>query len=331
MKAATAASTPGALTGTRPVYGFGVVLIAAVLFGTLGPLSRAAYASGLEPLSFVAWRAGFGALVLVAIVAWGVRRGRSIVRLASLDTRARLGLLVAVAMGITLNIAMFAAFERIAIGLALLGFYTYPALTAAVAVVLGREQLDRPRGVALTLASVGMILVLVGQLDGGRLVVDPLGIGLALSAAVSQTVFVTISRDAYRTVPADQAMAAILLGSAVVVGVLAVVAGVGQELALPLARPDVLPIVIVTGVFAAAIPSLLFLTGIRIIGGTRAATVMLLEPLVGVTLAALLLDEALRPIQLVGGAAILAAAVVLQQAAMAGARPAPEAEPREAA
>jgi drug/metabolite transporter (DMT)-like permease len=84
-------------------------------------------------------------------------------------------------------------------------------------------------------------------------------------------------------------------------------------------------------VFAAAIPSLLFLTGIRIIGGTRAATLMLLEPLVGVALAALLLNEALRPIQLVGGAAILAAAVVLQQAAMAGARPAPEAEPREPA
>jgi drug/metabolite transporter (DMT)-like permease len=40
---------------------------------------------------------------------------------------------------------------------------------------------------------------------------------------------------------------------------------------------------------------------------------MLIEPLVGVTLAALLLHEALLPIQVVGGAAILAAAILLQR------------------
>ena len=45
----------------------------------------------------------------------------------------------------------------------------------------------------------------------------------------------------------------------------------------------------------------------------RAGIVMLWEPVVGVALAALLLGESLQPIQLVGGAAILAAAVILQR------------------
>jgi drug/metabolite transporter (DMT)-like permease len=45
---------------------------------------------------------------------------------------------------------------------------------------------------------------------------------------------------------------------------------------------------------------------------------MLFEPLVGVTLAAILLHEGLVPIQVVGGAAILAAAVVLQRGAQPG-------------
>jgi drug/metabolite transporter (DMT)-like permease len=309
--------------------GFVIVLIAAALFGLLGPLSRAAYDAGLEPLSFVTWRAAFGAAVLVAAVGWAVTRGHSLGPLRALDGRGRIGLAVAAVTGTTLNLAMFAAFDRIPIALALLGFYTYPAMTAAVAVALGRERLDRSRGVALALATGGMTLVLAGQLEGGRLVVDPLGILLALSAAVSQTVFVTISRDAYRAVPAEQAMAVILVAAASASGVIALVGGAGAELVLPLAEPSLLLLLGFTGVVAAAIPSLLFLTGIRLIGGTRAAILMLLEPVVGAVLAALLLSEGLHPIQLLGGAGILAAAIVLQRAAAAGDRPRPEAEPRE--
>jgi drug/metabolite transporter (DMT)-like permease len=47
---------------------------------------------------------------------------------------------------------------------------------------------------------------------------------------------------------------------------------------------------------------------------------MLFEPLVGVTLAALLLHETLVPLQVAGGAAILAAALLLQRSAPAGER-----------
>jgi drug/metabolite transporter (DMT)-like permease len=67
------------------------------------------------------------------------------------------------------------------------------------------------------------------------------------------------------------------------------------------------------GIAAAGIPSILFLRGIRTIGGTRTGILMLFEPVVGVGLAAVLLHEGLAPIQVVGGACILAAAVLLQR------------------
>jgi drug/metabolite transporter (DMT)-like permease len=93
----------------------------------------------------------------------------------------------------------------------------------------------------------------------------------------------------------------------------------------------VLPILAFTGLFAAAIPSILFLTGIRLIGGTRAGILMLFEPVVGVALAAILLHEGLAPIQILGGLAVLAAAVILQRTATPGGRtvaaPAIEADP----
>ena len=63
---------------------------------------------------------------------------------------------------------------------------------------------------------------------------------------------------------------------------------------------------------AAGGSSLRFLTAIRTIGGTRTGILMLLEPVVGVVLAALLLGEALGPLQAVGGVLVLAGALVLQ-------------------
>ena len=60
---------------------------------------------------------------------------------------------------------------------------------------------------------------------------------------------------------------------------------------------------------------MLFLTGIRLVGGTAAGILMLFEPVVGVLLAAWLLSEGLAPIQVLGGVAILAAALILQRAA----------------
>jgi drug/metabolite transporter (DMT)-like permease len=74
----------------------------------------------------------------------------------------------------------------------------------------------------------------------------------------------------------------------------------------------------VAGTLGAGIPSLLFLTGIRLIGGTRTGILMLLEPVVALALASILLGEALRPIQLAGAAAILFAALLLQRASRTG-------------
>jgi drug/metabolite transporter (DMT)-like permease len=301
--------------GRVPLAGFLTVALAASLFAWLGPLSRWAYDLGISPLPFVTWRAGIGALTLGIVAVAMVARGRGLVRLADLDARARIALGVAVLTATLLNLAIFAAFERTTIALALLGFYTYPALTAAVAVAIGRERLTRPKLVALGLASAGMVLVVAGGLDAGGVAVDPVGVLLALAASVSQTVFITVSRDGYSLVPTDQAMTIVLLGTAIACLVIGLVGGVGADLALPLSDPPLLAVLVTAGALGAAVPSLLFLAGIRAIGGTRTGIVMLLEPVVGVVLAAWLLAEPIGPLQVVGGVAILGGAVIVQRAA----------------
>jgi drug/metabolite transporter (DMT)-like permease len=327
MGAVSSPSTPAVLQrpavaggDVRPTpIGFLTVIGAAALFGMLGPLSRFAYEAGMQPAAFVAWRAGIAFVVLLAFIAWRVRRGSAtLLRYRALPRRARITLLLAALAGFSLNLCMFIAFDRITVALALLGFYTYPAMIAVVNVVLGREPLDRSRVVALGLALAGMIAVVASQLDpAAGIRIDALGIGLALGAALSQTLYVVVSRDGYRDVPTDQAIAVVVGVTVIGASIMAVVGGVPESLTWPLVEPSVVPLLLFTGIFAAAIPSLGFLRGIRRIGGLRAGILMLFEPVVGVALAAWLLDERLGPLQVAGAAAILVAAVILQRASRA--------------
>ncbi len=277
----------------------------------------------MEPLAFVVWRGGIGMLGTALFALWRVRRGQDrLIGLRDLDRGARTTLLLAALMGFSLNLAMFIAFDLATVALVLLGFYTYPVMVAVVNVALGREALDRPRLVALALAVAGMIAVVASQLDpAAGIRFDAVGFGLALWAAVSQAIFVLISKTGYQTVPAPQAMS-VILGTTVVLGfVIAMLGGPAGALAFPLREPSILPLLTFTGLFGAAIPSILFLTGIRLIGGTRAGILMLFEPVVGVALAALLLGEGLAAIQVGGGIAILAAALILQRTSVPAGRP----------
>ncbi|HLQ48373.1 MAG TPA: DMT family transporter [Candidatus Dormibacteraeota bacterium] len=296
------------------LVGSATVVVAAAGFGLLGPVARFAYDAGLQPLSFVAWRGLFGTLVVALFVAWRVRRGRPLIAPWRLPAGQGRALLVATITALLLNVAMFIAFERTTVALVLLGFYTYPALVAVTAVWRGVERLDGVRAASLVLALGGMVLVVAGGLNpAGELRVDALGIGLALGAAVSQTVFVTISRNGFPGIPTDQAMGWILAATTAVCATLAIVTGGGSSLAEPVRSGQALWLSALAGIAAAGIPSILFLRGIRTIGGTRTGILMLFEPVVGVGLAAILLHEGLAPIQVVGGGCILAAAVLLQR------------------
>ena len=289
-----------------------IVVLAASGFGILGPLSRFAFDTGLDPVSFVAWRAIFGFILIALVVGVRSTRGQRVHNPWRLPARDRAAILAVGLSGLALNVAMFFAFDLTSIAVALLAFYTYPALVAAVAALLGHERLDAMRLTALALALVGMVLVVGGgMLSGGAVTVHPLGVLLGLAAAAGQTVFVTVSRSGFRTLPPEQAMGWIVLITAI--GCTALSLATGGPFGVVLQRTDALGMAAVAGTIGAGIPSVLFLVGIRAIGGTRAGILMLFEPLVGVTLAALLLNEALTPIQALGGAAILAAALLVQR------------------
>lgn len=296
-------------------------VIGATLFGMLGPMARFGADAGVPGVAFTAWRAILGVSFLAVLIASRRTAGSSLAAIRGLPRRGRLSLALAGLMGVTLNVSMFTAFGLIPIALALMLFYTYPAGVVVVDVALGHERITPSRVAALLLSSAGVILVLAGGMGGSDVPIAPLGIVLGLAAAASQVVFITVSRSGYRAVPADAATFVILVTSVVGASSIALIAGQGGGLTAPFRSPDPWPFILLAGVAGAGVSSLLFLTAIRKIGGTRTGILMLLEPVVGVILAGILLGEAMGPIQAVGGALVLAGALVLQLRSDPGVEP----------
>jgi drug/metabolite transporter (DMT)-like permease len=296
--------------------GAGLVALAAACFGTLGPLSRFAGDAGVDSLTIVTWRAAIGALVVTAYITFRLlSSGVRPVSFRDLPVRDRWFMLAAAATNMVLNLAAFIAFERITIALTLLVFYLYPAGVALISTLWFGERLDRVRWTALAVSLGGMALVVAGAGPLGD--VDGLGIALAFLAAMSQVFYVLAARHGFAHVPGPQA-AAFTMGGAAGLYLLAAVAlaaaGVGSldALAQPLASSDAISPVVLAGVIGAGIPTLAFITGIRRLGPSQAAILATLEPVIGVALAAWLLAEQPASIQIVGGALILGAAILLQ-------------------
>ena len=293
------------------LVGAGLVALAAACFGTLGPLSRFAGDAGVDSLTLVTWRAALGALVVGVFI--GLRLAVAGVRPRSLRTlpiRDRWFMVAAAVANMVLNLAAFIAFERITIALTLLVFYLYPAGVALASTLWFGERLDRSRWVALAVSLGGMVLVMAGAESLGE--VDPIGIGLAFVAGLAQVFYVLAARHGFAHVPGPQAAALTMSGAALLYVALMIALGSLGDLGRPLAGTDAIVPVVLAGVIGAGIPTLAFITGIRRLGPSQAAIIATLEPVVGVGLAAWLLAEQPAPIQLVGGALILGAAVLLQ-------------------
>ena len=295
----------------RSLVGAGLIVLAAACYATLGPLTRFAEDGGVDALILVTWRAAVGAVLTAAfaLAVWSVGGTRPI-SWRALPVRQRWLLGAAASVNALLNLSVFAAFGRITIALALLLFYLYPAGVALASVVWFGERLDRLRWGALGISLVGLVLVLVGGSEIGAL--DELGLLLAFLGGAGQVAYVLLVRHGFSSVPAPQAASLTMAGAALVY--LAMAGPLGQlgGMVQPLGAGAALWPVLAAGVVGAGIPTIAYMTGIRMLGAPRAAILATFEPVIGVGLAAWLLNEQPALVQVGGGMLILAAAVLLQ-------------------
>jgi drug/metabolite transporter (DMT)-like permease len=308
----------------RPVaIGIALTVVSAFAFGSGALFAKPVYAEGVGWHPLMAWRFLIGAGLAWA---WLLLTPRS--RLLGLRRR---DLVVAVALGVlyTGNSATyFAGLETVSASLAALIVYIYPAIVAVLTLQVGQPLQGRRAWGALALALVGVALA-VGNIDEGA--APPL-VGLALIAAspVIYSFWIVLSArlsgegrteaGAEAGTGADPLAAGTVMLSATAVTYWVSALALGQPV-LPAQIPtDAWFGLIGIGIVSTFVAVLAFYGGAHRIGAARASIVSTVEPIWTIALASLLFGESLGPLQLVGGAMILAGVVIAQTGGGAGER-----------
>ena len=310
----TPASSASAVRGRESLTGSLAAVVAAMMFGMLGPVTRLAGDAGLPGIGMTAWRALLGVAFLAVVIAVTGGADEFAAAMRGLDRHGAAALATAAVSGLVLNAAIFTAFGLAPVALVLMMFYTYPAGVAVVDILMGHERMTRWRASALALSMAGVVLVLAGGSPSTEAAPNvAAGVLLGLLASAAQVLFVAVSRNGYRSVPAAGASAVIMSVAVVGAAVIAIAAGQGAGLLVPFDTLGVWPLILLAGVAAAGVSSWLFLVAIRRIGGTRAGILMLFEPVTGVVLATVVLGESMTVAQMAGTALVLLGALVLQR------------------
>lgn len=276
-------------------YAIALVLLSALGFGSMALFAKLAYASGISPTMLLTLRFTLAVAMLAPLV-WLKRtrlpRGRALAGFALMG-----------ALYTAQSQCYFTALMHASSGLVGLLLYVYPVLVTLLAVLLGWEKLDRRTFILLTVAVAGLAITLGGNLQG-----EPLGIMLGLAAAAVYAVYIliggrlTLGTDPLAATLVVMAAAALGNGTLAVTGGSPLPSGASAWLAIG-----------AIALFSTVIAIAAFLVGIKYIGAAQASIISTLEPVITLCLGAALLGETVSGGQLVGGAMVLAAVIMLAQ------------------
>jgi drug/metabolite transporter (DMT)-like permease len=274
-------------------------LLSAAGFGAMAIFGKLAYDAGVEVGDLLLVRFALAAVLLLAVAgATGALRG--------LPRRAVVAGLAMGAIGYATQSGLFfAALERMDASLLALILYVYPALVLIAAVALGRERATARRVAALLIALAGTALVLAGAASGS---LDALGTAMGFGAALAYTAYILTGDRVGVGVPPVALAALVCLGATCTFALASVVRG-GPGLGFGAdgwAWVGAIAAVSTVGAILA------FFAGLARVGPSAASILSTLEPVVTVALAAAAFGESLGVVQLVGGALVLGAVVVMQ-------------------
>lgn len=272
--------------------GVGLALLSAAASGTLGLWGKLALTLHLATPTLLSWRFGLTALLLFAL---GFGR---------LPARVRLELLLLSAVYTASTVLYFLALARISASTAALLVYVAPAFVILYG-ALARVRPSRWQVGALlwTLAGLGVVVGLPGAADG-----DVTGLLLGGASGALYGGYLFLSGRLARSASPLTVTAHISL---VCAATFAVLGGVTGQLGVPETPAH-------WGVILAMllIPTLVALPAlagaVRRIGAPRTSLLVTTDPLWATLYALLFLGEGLHAAQLLGGALILAGAVVAQ-------------------
>jgi drug/metabolite transporter (DMT)-like permease len=292
---------PGSTSGREPwslsptAAGLALTLASAVFYSAFGVMTQVTLDSGASVGTVLSVRLLLAAAILWPLI-WFIRRRR--------PNRRQVWAGLALGVGFSAHAWMFASsLTRLDAGLVDLLLFTYPALVVLGAVGLRRERWSSRSGIALMITTAGTGLVLAGGVGS----IDPVGVVLALGAAVFYSVYIlTSAGELERTDP-------------FVLTALVTTAAAGMLTVAGIAQRDVSSDVGVGGfalIGAVAFFSMAgmgtFIAGIKLLGPSRASIVSAVQPALTPALGFAAFGDRLGPAQMLGGGLVIAGVIVLE-------------------
>ena len=206
------------------------------------------------------------------------------------------------------------ALQTIPAGDSALLIATTPVMTALLAMAIGADTPNAVKliGAFISFAGVALVIAAGQGLDLGTSLV---GNGLTLVAAACWAVYTVFgARILRRHSPLVTTTWAILAGT-IFMAPLGIAQLVNADLSGDLTGLGV-PILLAllyAGTLSAGFANVIVFHGVKLLGPTRVTALQFLVPPLAVGMAAVFLDEAIRPIQIVGGVVILAGVALLRR------------------
>ena len=282
--------------------GYGLALLAAVLWATIGLFYSALANYGLPLVTIVFFRVAIAASVLLLALVW---RRRSWLRLERRD------LLLFLAFGLfgvaTFYVVYIYAVTLVGVGVSAVLMYTAPVWVMLFGTLFLGERLTWPKGGALLLACGGCVLVArVHDLANVRS--NLLGVLTGFAAGFTYGLYTVFSKIAQRRYTTWTTLAyALGLGSLFLLPLQSPTA-----LADALTTPSVLLLLLTLGVVPTLAGGVAFNAALRLLPASEASIIATVEPAIAALLGWAFLGERMEAFQLVGAGMILAAVGVLQ-------------------
>ncbi|MDT8900214.1 DMT family transporter [Anaeroselena agilis] len=285
----------------NPYYkGVALALLSALGFSLLPIFGIFAYREGVNVNTLLFLRFTLTALFLFAYA--GARKQAFTV------SRRQLALLFALG-GICYSAQsslFFSSLHYIPASLTSLLLYTHPLFVAILASIVDKERLTRSNILAIVLSMTGLVFVL----GASPAEVNLIGILMAFGAAVVYSAYLLLGTRLVKQMSPLVTSAFVASFAALSLLVAGIAAG---KLSLALSATAWMAVAGIVA-FATIMAMLALFRSLELIGPTRTSILSMIEPLLTFSFSALLFGDRLTPLQLAGGAAVLAGAALVIKA-----------------
>ena len=274
------------------------MLVTVILWAVAANVANSLFLKGVSPFELAgasAIIATFGLAVLDSFI------GRSHARPMNRQ-QFGLGLVLVGLVG-----ADYLAIQQLPVAVAIVLLFTAPMLVVIWNALLSRSRPSRSVLIALSLSTVGIILV-SNVLTGGISQVNWLGIIVGLTTAVFFAVYMLLSER----MSATTETIGVMLKTFTVASLVWIAYQLTQGMPWMLLAPENFLQVIYVGIAGNLLPYLLFFWCIQRVRAERAAIAATLEPAIAGVLAWIWFGQSLTGMQLVGGGFIVAAVTWMQ-------------------